>query len=258
MTEMKKNSTSKPAERQGKKSGGVFARHKLLVWSGVILGVLLLTALLLTWLTFSSYRDFSAPRLAEPHHLLLRRLATELRNNRDKEEAEILLSPQEANQLLDIIRHASQFANRRKKMPPPTSFMLRYHDDGSLFFSIPASVAPEWCFGGKIYASGSLYFEKRDAEINAEIPEFRFGRADISIPGGLDTVYPSWKQRMTRMLPAQFMTSVRYIRAKRDGTIVLVYRPKELHRPLKKRLSKIESRCTGELKLPLGQLIKSL
>ena len=255
--EMKKKSTPKPAERQGKKSGGFCARHKLLIWSGAILVGVLAVILLVMWLTFSSYRDFPAPHLGEPHNLLLRRLATEVRNNRDKKEAEIRLSPQEANLLLDIIRHASQFVNHRK-MPPPKNFMIRYHDDGSIFFSVPAPVAGKWCFGGKIYVSGSLYFEKQDKKIDAAIPEVRFGRVDIPIPGGLDTIYPSWKQRMEHMLPGVFITSVRYICAKRDGTIVLVYRPKELHRPLKNRLSKIESRCSGEIKLTLGQLIKAL
>ena len=232
----KKKSTSKPAKRPVKKSGGFVARHKFLIWSGVILGVLLAAILLVAWLTFSPYRDFSAPHLGEPHHLLLRRLASELRNNRQLKEAEIRLSPQEANLLLDIIRHGTQFVGN-KKVPPPRNFMLRYHDDGGLSFAVPAPVAPEWCFGGKIYISGLLYLEKQDKEINAEVPELRFGRVDIPIPGGLDTVYPSWRQRMERKLPVEFMTSVRYIRAKRDGTIVFVYCPKELHRPLKKRLS---------------------
>ena len=253
----KKKSPSKPAKTGKKPSGGISPRSKLLIWCGAIFGVLLAAVLLVAWLTFSSYRDFPAPMLEEPHRLLLRRLATELRNNRQHEEAAIFLTPQEANLLLDIIRHLSQFA-RDRKVPPPKNFMIRYRDDGGVFVSAPAAVAGEWCFGGRIYVSGVLFFEKQDGRIIAEMPELRFGRFDIPVPGGLDTIYPSWKQRLTRSLPREFMSSVKSLGPKRDGTIVLVYRPQELRRPLKRTLTRVERRSSGEIKMLVEQLIKSL
>ncbi len=247
----------KPAKKRATNSAGASPWRKVLIWSAAILGALALSALLLAWLTFSSYRDLSAPQLGEPHYLLLRRLATMMRSNRKLKEATLRLSPQEVDQLFDIVRHASQFVPERQ-MPPPRSFMLRYRDDGGVFVSAPAPVAGEWCFGGKVYVSGLLYFEKQEDEVIVDMPRLSFGRADVPIPGGLDTVYPSWKKELKEALPAEFMTAVKSLHSERDGSVVLVYRPQELRRPLKKQLSKVEERCSGELKLPLGQLIKSL
>lgn len=261
MTATKKTPAKKPAKKPAKPrvkgTAPASPRCKALVWCAAVLGALALLLLLLAWLTFSSYRDLSAPQLGEPHYLLLRRLATTMRNNRKLKEATIRLSPQEVNQLFDIVRHASQFVPDRQA-PPPKSFMLRYRDDGGVFVSAPAPVAGAWCFGGKIYVSGLLYFEKQDDEVIADVPKLRFGRADLPVPGGLNTVYPAWKTQLKEALPEEFMTAVRSLHTERDGTVVLVYRPQEIRRPLKKQLSKVEDRCSGELKLPLGQLIKSL
>ena len=69
---------------------------------------------------------------------------------------------------------------------------------------------------------------------------------------------PVFLRKLKEALPEVFMTAVKCIHSERDGTFVLVYRPAELSRPLKERLSAVEERCSGELKLPLGQLIKSL
>ena len=71
-------------------------RRKILVWSGIILGVLLLLTLLGLWLTFSNYREFPSPRPSEPHYLFLRSIASQLRNNRREKTATIRLSPAEA------------------------------------------------------------------------------------------------------------------------------------------------------------------
>ena len=253
----RKKNPSKPAKSGKKASGGVSPRRKLLIWCCAIFGALLAAALFVAWLTFSSYRDFSAPVIGEQHRLLLRRLATEMRNNRELKEAEIRLSPQEANLLLDIIRHLSQFVPD-PKVPPPKNFMIRYCDDGSVFFSAPVAVAGKWCFGGKIYVSGALYFEKQNSNIVAEMPELRFGRVDMPIPGGLDTIYPSWRRRLISSLPMEFMIPIKCLCSKRDGTLVLVYSPQELRRPLKGMLNRVGRRCSGELKLLIDQLIKSL
>jgi len=245
----------KKSTRKAKRA--VSPRRRILVWCGAILGALLLAVLLVAWLIFSPYRDFSAPQLGEPHYLLLRRLATEVRNNRRLKEATIRFSPQETNRLLDIIRHSSQFVPD-DRVPPPRHFMLNYRDDGGVFVSAPVRVAGKWCFGGNIYASGVLFFEKQGDEIVADVPKFRVGRVDMPLPGGLDGVYPAWKKQLKKSLPKEFMTSVKSLYPERDGTVVLVYYPQELRRPLKKKLSDIESRCSGELKMPLNQLIKSL
>lgn len=257
MTATKKAPAGKTAKKPGKRAAAASPRRKIIIWCAAILGALVLLTLLLTWLTFSPYRDFSAPQLDEPHYLLLRRLATEMRTNRKRQEAAIRLSPREVDLLFDIVRHASQFIPD-DRMPPPKSFMLRCRDDGGVFISAPAPVAGEWCFGGRVYASGVLYFEKQGDEIIVDLPKLRVGRADLPVPGGLDTVYPSWKRELKDALPPEFMTSVKSLYSERDGTVVLVYRPQELRRPLKEQLSKVEERCSGELKLPLGQLIKSL
>ena len=251
MTAKKAKSSSKKTKR------AVSPLRKVLIWCGAILGALLLAALLVAWLIFSPYRDFAAPQLGEPHYLLLRRLATEVRNNRRLKEATLRFSPQETNLLLDIIRHSSQFVPD-DNVPPPKHFMLRYRDDGGVFVCAPVRVADKWCFGGNVYASGVLYFEKQGDEIIADVPKFRVGRVDAPLPGGLDGVYPAWKEQLKKSLPREFMTSVKDLHSDRDGTVVLVYRPQELRRPLKNKLSQIESRCSGELKMPLEQLIKSL
>lgn len=229
-----------------------------LVWGGGFIGVLALLVLIGLWLVFSSERDFSAPRLGEGHYLFLRRLATEMRNNRLEKEATLRLSPAEMQQLLDIVRHSSQFVRtRRRTLPKPEHFQLQYRDHGCVYYSIPVKVMPSWCFGGTIYVTGEASFSKYEKDVQINMPEFGVGRFDMSVPGGLDGVMPSWRDRVRRALPGEFMSAVKSINTE-DGYVVLVYRPRELRRPLKKQLEQVQERCSDELRLPLEQLMKAL
>ena len=262
MTTTPDKSAPGTTDRGGKDSGDASRKKKkVILWSAILGGVLAVVALLTllgAWLTFSPCRDYSAPELDEPHFLLLRRIATDLRKNRNLNEAELRLSPDEVDMLLDIVRHSSQFVKGKKPLPPPKSLMFRYRKNGSFFFSAPIPVAEEWCFGGNIYVSGELLFVKNGDEVVSDMTDLRFGRVDLPVPGGLDTVRPSWKQDVKKSLPPEFMNSVRSINAERDGTLVVVYRPRELRKPLKKQLTKLQKNCSGELKVTLEQLIKAL
>ena len=258
MTAAKKKSSAKPKGNGGKSSLKASLRRRWPIWCAAACAVAALLTLFVAWLTFSPYRDYSAPQLGEPHFLLLRRIATELRRNRTRKEAEIRLSPEETGLMLDIVRHASQFVKGKNQLPPPENFILQYRNDGGVRFAIPAEAAGSWCLGGKIYVSGVLYFEKRGDEVIVEMPKLRFGRADLPIPGGLDTWRPSWKDEVKDSLPPEFMTAVKSIYAERDGTVVLVYHPQELRKPLKKSLSGVQDQSTGELRPTLEQLIKAL
>ena len=113
-------------------------------------------------------------------------------------------------------------------------------------------------FGGKLYLSGVLYFEKQNEKIIADLPELRFGRADLPLPGGAQIFGASWRERLTEALPDEFKASVKELYPERDGTLVLVYSPRELRRPLKKQLEKVRDRSSGELRMLAGQLITAL
>ena len=258
MKQAAKKKPAKPKKSGGKNSGGASPKRKWAIWGAAVAAALLLLTLTAALLVFSPYRDYSAPQLGEPHYLLLRRIATDLRKNRTRDEAEIRLSPDETGLLLDIVRHASQFARGTAPVPPPENFMLGYGKDGGVRFAVPFDAAGSWCFGGKIYVSGAFFFEKKENEVVPEMPELRFGRVGIPVPGGLDTLRPSWKDELREKLPPEFMTSVRDIHAERDGTVVLIYRPRELRRPLKRRLSGVQEKSSGELRPTLDQLIKAL
>lgn len=240
------------------KSGKSSRRRKALVWCAAVLGSLLLLILLGAWLTFSGYRDYSAPKLGEKHYLLLRRIATDLRNNREKTDAELRFTPEEMGLLLDIIRHSSQFVPNREAVPPPENFLLEYHRDGGLLGIAPIPVAGRWCFGGKIYVSAVLYFEKDGDKVEAEVEKLRFGRFDLPFPVGVDTLAPGWKDRLRDELSREHLKAVKDVHSERDGTFVLVYRPQELRKPLKEQLTRLRKNSSGELKMPLNELIKAL
>ena len=228
-----------------------------LIWCGSILGALLLLVLIGLWLTFSGYRSYSAPRLDDRHYQLLRRLASDLRNNRTKPEASLSFKPAEVQYLLDIVRHLSQLAPDRQQVPPAESFMLEYEGRG-VNFAVPLPVTGSWCFGGKIYVSGFFWMEKHGNDLLAEVPKLRFGRFDLPFPVGIDRLVPGWRKRLKKELSREFMTSIRSLSAERDGTLVLVYRPQELRRPLKKRLDKVQEHSSGELRVLIDQIIKAL
>ena len=233
--------------------------RKVLIWCGIVLGTLLLLTLIALWMTFSGYRDFPEPKLDERHYLFLRRLATDMRNNRDLGEAELRFAPEDMDLLLDIVRHASQFApGRSKKLPPPKNFMLKYDRNNGVYGAAPIPVAGEWLFGGKIYVSGALRLEKEEKKLNAEVKKLGFGRFDLPLPFGVDTFVPDWRQKLEKAFSGEIMSAVKSIRTESDGTVVLVYRPQDLRKPLKKRLTQLEERCSGELKLPIRQLINAL
>ena len=233
-------------------------RRKIIVWCAAVLGTLVLLALIGAWLTFSGYRDYSAPQLGEKHYLLLRRIATDLRKNRELDEAELQFTPEEMGLLLDIVRHSSQFVPTREKLPPPESFLLQYDKFGGFRGVGPVPVAGKWCFGGMIYVSGVLYLEKRGDKVEAEVENIRFGRFDLPFPISVDTLVPGWRDRLADEFSRGYMKAIKTIRAKRDGSFVLIYRPQELRKPLKKQLTKLRENCSGELKVPLTELIKAL
>ena len=252
MTKAKKSSSSK------RESSGKDPMRKVLVWAGIALGALLLLTVIGAFVTFSGYRDYPEPKIGHPHYLFLRELASQMRNNRRKDEATIRLSPEELRQLFELIRHSSQFAGDRRNVPPPGHFMLGYDNGGGVDFAVPVNVAGSWCFGGRVYVSGKLLLEKKGDEIIADLPKFRFGRFDLPVPGGADTVAPGWREKMKKALPQEIMGAIRSIHAEQDGTVVLVYSPNELRKPLKKHLNKVHERCSEDLKPWIRQLIQAL
>lgn len=229
-----------------------------LTWSLIVFGILLLLLILIGFMTFSSFRNYSAPKIGEEHNLLLYRLAREMRTNRTLDEATLRFSPNEVQRLLDIIRHSSQFVKTRRKPPPPENFMLAYRKNGRVYFAAPMDAMDKWCFGGRIYLSGELFFEKHGDKIELDLPRLCFGRFDLPVPGGVDLYVPSWRARIRRALSGEFMTAIKDVYAERDGTVVIVYRPQHIRKPLKKKLDQIHQRCSGELKLPIEQLKNAL
>ena len=256
--EKKKKKSARKSSSGGVGAGKFPRRKKMLVWCAAVLGVLLLLALIGMWLTFSGYRQYPAPKLGEKHYLFLRRIATDLRNNRDRDEAELRFTPEEMGLLLDIVRHSSQFVPSREKVPPPENFLLEYPDVGGVKGVVPIPVAGKWCFGGKIYVSAVLYLEKIGNKVDAEVEELRFGRFDLPFPVGIDTLVPNWRARLQDELSREHMLAVKGIRSQRDGTVVLTYRPQELRKPLKRQLTRLRKNCSGELKMPINELIKAL
>ena len=251
------------ATRRTDRSGAEGPRRRSSIWRrilkgcGILVGVLLLLGLIGVFLAFSGYRDYSAPRLDDRHYQLLRRFASELRNNRRKREATIVFSPEEAQYFLDVVRHMSQLVPDRRQVPPAESFMLEY-ENGGVKFAVPLPAAGSWCLGGKVYVSGILRLEKRDGEILAEVPKLRFGRWDLPLPVGPDRLVPGWRERLKKELSQEFMTAITGWRAAEDGSVVLVYRPQELRKPLKKQLDRVRERSSGEMRMLIDQIIKAL
>jgi hypothetical protein len=103
-----------------------------------------------------------------------------------------------------------------------------------------------------------LYFEKDGDKVEAEVEKLRFGRFDLPFPVGVDTLAPGWKDRLRNELSREHLKAVKDVHSERDGTFVLVYRPQELRKPLKEQLTRLRKNSSGELKMPLNELIKAL
>ena len=248
------NATKKTAGSSRERS----LQRKILICTLIFMGTMLLLVLIGMFVTFSGYRKYPEPNLGQPHYLFLRDIASQLRNNRREKEATIRLSPREVDLLLDIVRHSSQYVRKRDDIPPPENFMLEHRRDGGWGFAVPIDVAPKWCFGGKIYVSGAVHFEKRERAVNAELPDLRFGRFDLPVPGGIDTYVPDWKEKLENALTSEYMNAIKSVRSESDGTVVVVYRPDELRKPLKNHLTKVRERCSGDLRPWISQVIHAL
>lgn len=212
----------------GKKTG---AKRRIPKWCVVVLAALAVLAALvviLAALTFSSHRKLPLPKLESRHHLLIGRVVGQLRREMTRRkvraEAQLRFSPGEVNTLLEFAR--STAGNGGPDVPPPESFDIRYLPDGAFAFVAPVEAAPRWCFGGQIYMSGRFHFEKQDDKIIVDIPELRFGRVDMKVPGG-GTWFDA-ADAVKQALPPEFDAAVKSLYTERDGTLVIVYRPKEL------------------------------
>lgn len=217
------------ASRKG--SGKAPGKRRIPKWCVVTLAVLAALAVLavmLAALTFSSHRTLPVPKLENRHYLLIGRLTgqltRELKRRKIRAEAQLRLTPDEVNTLLEFARSSANFGG--SDVPPPESFDIRYRPDGAFTFVAPVEAAPRWCFGGQIYLSGRFHFEKQEEKIIVDIPELRFGRADMKVPGG--GTYFDAATAVKKALPPEFDAAVKDLYPERDGTLVIVYRPKEL------------------------------
>ena len=226
-------SAGRTAKGAARKSSGkkTETKRRIPKWCVVVLAALAVLsslAVLIAALTFSSHRKLPLPELEGRHHLLIGRIIGKLRREvtrrKVRAEAQLRFTPGEVNLLLEFARHNA--GNGGPDVPPPESFDIRYQPDGAFAFVAPVEAAPRWCFGGQIYLSGRFHFEKQDGEIIVDIPELRFGRADMKVPGG-GTWFDA-TAAVKQALPPEFDAAVKSIYTERDGTLVIVYRPKEL------------------------------
>ena len=227
-----KKTTGRAASRKGPgkaQTGG--RKRRMPKWCVVVLAVLAVLAalaVLLAALTFSSHRKLPLPKLEPRHYLLVGRitnkLTREVTRRKVRAEARLRLTPDEVNTLLEFARSSAAFGG--PDVPPPESFDIRYLPEGAFTFVAPVEAAPRWCFGGQIYLSGRFHLEKQDDKIIVDIPELRFGRAGIKVPGG--GTYFDAAEAVKNALPPEFDAAVKDLYPERDGTLVIVYRPKEL------------------------------
>lgn len=193
---------------------------------GIAAGIAVLTVAALV-LCFSSLRSLPLSPLNDRHYLLIGRISNQLsrevlRRN-PRAEATLRLSVDEVNALLEFARHTAYAAGG--DVPPPESFVIGYRSDGAFTFTVPVKTAPRWCFGGMFYLSGRFHFEKQDDKLCVDVPELRFGRADLPVPGG--GAYLS-ADTVKEALPPEFDAAVKALYPERDGTLVIVYRPREM------------------------------
>ena len=139
----------------------------------------------------------------------------------------VRLAVDEVNALLEFARNLAKLY-RCRNLPPPESFDMVYRKDGSFRFVAPVEAAPAWLFGGKIYAEGVFFLEKQDDKLIFDLPELRLGRVGASLPGAGLAAKNSASEALERALPPEFKAVFKEIYPERDGTLVVVYRPKAL------------------------------
>ena len=228
----KRSASSRSAGKApSRKSGGAPAKRRRALWWGIGiaggLAVIVLTALALC---FSSLRALPLAPLTDRHYLLIGRISNQLTREvlrrRPRAEATLRLSVDEVNTLLEFARHTAYAAGG--DVPPPESFVIGYRPDGAFTFTAPVKAAPKWCFGGMIYLSGNFHFEKQDEKLIVDVPELRFGRADMPVPGGGAYLRDTSVDAIKAALPPEFDAAVKALYPERDGTLVIVYRPREM------------------------------
>ena len=207
------------------------AKRRALWWClGAGAGIVLLVLAVLA-LCFSPLRSLPLAPLTERHYILIGRISNQLTREvlrRNPRAAAVLrLSVADVNALLEFTRHTA-YAAGAQNVPPPESFELGYRPDGTFTFVMPAPAAPRWCFGGMLYLSGRFHFEKQERRLIVDVPELRFGRADLPVPGGGTYLNDSVAEAVRQALPPEFDTAIKTVYPERDGTLVVVYRPREL------------------------------
>jgi hypothetical protein len=243
MTSKKNNPSGRSAKgaapRKGSgKNSDRPQKRRLPKWCVVVLAVLAglaVLAVILTALTFSSHRALPLTKLEDRHYLLVGRitgqLTREASRRQPRAEAQLRLTPDEVNTLLEFVRNSAKFGG--SDVPPPESFDLRYQPDGTFVFVAPVDAAPRWCFGGKIYLNGKVNFEMQDEQVIVDIPELRFGRVGMKVPGGNTYFSSASTEAVRNAMSPEFKAAVKSFYTERDGTLVIVYRPKELRGLLK-------------------------
>ena len=190
-------------------------------------------ALILALMTFSPYRKLGIPELEERHFQVLNRLSahasSHLFRRNPPAEATLRLSVDEVNALLEFARNAAKF-EKGGDIPPPESFDIVYRKDGSFRFVAPVDAAPEWFFGGKIYAEGVFFLEKQADKLIFDLPELYLGRVGAALPGAGEAAKSAGADALEQAMTPEFKAAVKdfYPEPKNGGALVVVYRPKAL------------------------------
>ncbi len=202
---------------------------KVCCWLGGGLIVLLILALILALMTFSPYRKLGIPEPEDRHYQALGRLSAQAFRRNPPAEATLRLSVDEVNALLEFARNAAKY-DRSGNLPPPESYDLVYRKDGSFSFVAPIDAAPEWLFGGKIYAEGVFFLEKQADKLIFDLPELRLGRVGASLPGTGMAAKNAASEALEQAMTPEFKAAVKdfYPELENGGALVVVYRPKAL------------------------------
>lgn len=224
--------SARAAAHGGKKRSAAAPDRKMrrvVVICASILLALLLLFLVGSWLVFSPYRDLGIPAIGDRHYQTVSRITSRtssavFRRN-PPPELKLRLSTQEANDLLEIARVGAGFSD---ELPPPSSFSVSYRPDGVFDFVAPIDAAPEWFFGGKIYAEGSFRLEKHENKLVLEIPELRLGRFGVPIPGGGILLGNAGEEALKQGLPPELDAAIVRFHPETNGSLVFVCRPSRL------------------------------
>ncbi len=230
--------TKRPSNSAAKKAIPAKKTHRAWWWCLGIVAALVVLAVALLALCFSPLRSLPLAPLTDRHYLLISRitnqLSREVMRRTPRAEAELRLSVDDVNTFLEFARHTAYAGGA--DVPPPESFMLGYRPDGAFTFVVPAQAAPRWCFGGNVYLSGRLHLEKQDDQLFVDVPELRFGRADMPVPGGGTHLREAGVEAVKKALSREFNDAVKSFYAERDGSIVIVYRPRRMRHLLPRLL----------------------